>query len=68
MRREQYMPMLSDRENRDIWRDEGGKDVRQRATEKAHSILNAVPVSLIDLEVRRHIIEEIPGIRAFLME
>jgi trimethylamine--corrinoid protein Co-methyltransferase len=68
MRREQYMPMLSDRENRDIWRDEGGKDARQRATEKARSILNAEPVSLIDPEVRRCIIEEIPGIRAFLME
>jgi trimethylamine--corrinoid protein Co-methyltransferase len=68
MRREQYMPTLSDRENRDIWRAASGKDARQRATEKARSILNVEPVSLIDPEVRRCIIEEIPGIRSFLME
>ena len=62
------MPTLSDRENRDVWRGTGGKDARQRATEKARRILNVEPVSLIDPEVRRRIIEEIPGIRSFLME
>jgi trimethylamine--corrinoid protein Co-methyltransferase len=68
MRQEQYMPTLSDRENRDVWHDAGGKDTCQRATEKALSILNAEPVSLIDPEVRRQIVKEIPGIQAFLME
>jgi trimethylamine--corrinoid protein Co-methyltransferase len=68
MRTEQYMPTLSDRENRDIWEAAGGKDARRRATEIARSVLNAEPVSLIDTDVRRRIVREIPGIRAFLME
>jgi trimethylamine--corrinoid protein Co-methyltransferase len=68
MRTEQYMPTLSDRENRDVWEATGGKDARRRATERARSVLNAEPVSLIDADVRRRIVREIPGIRAFLME
>lgn len=68
MRNEQFMPTLSDRENRDVWQAAGGKDARARATEKARSVLDAEPVSCIDAEVRRQIIKEIPGIRAFLME
>lgn len=68
MRNEQFMPTLSDRESRDTWQASGGKDAHQRATEIAHNILNAEPVSLIDEGVRRRIIKKIPGIRAFLME
>ncbi len=68
MRTEQFMPMLSDRENRDIWLAAGGKDARQRASEKARSILDAEPVSHIAPDVRRRIVEEIPGIRSFLMD
>jgi trimethylamine--corrinoid protein Co-methyltransferase len=67
MRSEQFMPTLSDRENRDIWQAAGGKDARQRATEKARAVLDAAPVSLIDEDVRRRIIGEIPGLREFLM-
>lgn len=68
MRGEQFMPKLSDRENRDVWKAAGGKDARQRATEIARSVLNAEPVSHIEADVRRRIIKEIPGIRSFLME
>jgi trimethylamine--corrinoid protein Co-methyltransferase len=68
MRGEQFMPKLSDRENRDVWTAAGSKDARQRATEIARSVLNAEPVSHIEEDVRRRIIEEVPGIRAFLME
>lgn len=68
MRGEQFMPKLSDRENRDVWKAAGGKDARQRATEIARSVLNAEPVSHIEADVRRRIIEEIPGLRSFLME
>lgn len=68
MRKEQFNPTLSDRENRHVWEAAGGKDAHQRATEKARSILNAEPVSMIDQDVRRRIIEQIPGIRSFLME
>lgn len=68
MRSEQYMPALSDRENRDIWQGMGAKDTRQRATEIARAVLNAEPVSHIDEPVRQRIIKEIPGIHVFLME
>jgi trimethylamine--corrinoid protein Co-methyltransferase len=67
MRTEQFMPTLSDRENRDVWQAAGAKDARQRATEKARAVLDAAPVSLIDAEVRRRIVAEIPGLRDFLM-
>jgi trimethylamine--corrinoid protein Co-methyltransferase len=68
MRDEQFTPTLSDRENRDIWQAAGAKDTRWRATEKARQVLNAEPMSFIEPDVRRRIINEIPGIRAFLME
>lgn len=67
MRSEQYMPTLSDRENRDTWLAAGGKDTGTRATEKSLSILNAEPKSMIDQDIRKRIITEIPGICEFLM-
>lgn len=68
MRSEQYMPTLSDRENRDIWYASGAKDTRRRATEKVLRILDAAPDSCIDADVRRRIIEKIPGIRPMVMK
>jgi trimethylamine--corrinoid protein Co-methyltransferase len=67
MRSEQFMPTLSDRENRDVWQAAGARDARQRATEKARAVLDAAPVSTISEEVRRRIVAEIPGLRDFLM-
>jgi trimethylamine--corrinoid protein Co-methyltransferase len=67
MRMEQYMPTLSDRENRDVWLAAGAKDARQRATEKVREVLNAEPACMIAEDVRRRIISEIPGLREFLM-
>jgi trimethylamine--corrinoid protein Co-methyltransferase len=68
MRNEQFMPCISDRENREVWQISGGKDARQRATETARRILANEPVSHINDDVRRRIINEIPGIYNFLME
>ncbi|MCF8080320.1 MAG: trimethylamine methyltransferase family protein [Desulfobacterales bacterium] len=68
MRTEQFMPKLSDRDGREAWQAAGAKDTRQRAAEKARSILDAEPVSMISPEVRKKILAEIPGIRSFLME
>jgi trimethylamine---corrinoid protein Co-methyltransferase len=68
MRTEQFMPKISDRENREVWQSSGGKDARQRATEIARCILDSEPVSYINDDVRRRIINEIPGIYNFLME
>jgi trimethylamine---corrinoid protein Co-methyltransferase len=67
MRTEQFMPTLSDRENRDVWQAAGARDARQRATEKARAVLDAAPVSLIPEDVRRRIVAGIPGLREFLM-
>ncbi len=68
MRNEQFMPRLSDRENRDVWTAAGSKDAHQRATEFSRSVLNAELVSQIEADVRQQIIKEIPGIQSFLME
>jgi trimethylamine--corrinoid protein Co-methyltransferase len=67
MRSEQFMPTLSDRENRDVWQAAGARDARQRATERARAVLDAAPVSMIEEDVRRRIIAEIPGLREYLM-
>ncbi len=67
MRAEQYTPTLSDRENRDVWQAAGGKDARARATEKVLSILDDAPQSILDEDVRKRIIADIPGLREFLM-
>jgi len=68
MRTELYKPRLSDRENRDRWRDEGEKDIRQRAAGKAQEILTKPPLSVIPEDIRARIKQEIPGIRSFIME
>ncbi len=68
MRTEQFTPKLSDRDGREAWQATGAKDTRQRAAEKARSILEAEPVSMISPEVRKKILAEIPGIRPFLLE
>jgi len=68
MRTEQYIPQLSDRENRDKWEAAGGRDARQRAAEKAQEILGAPAQSILHQEVRERIKREIPGLRPELME
>jgi trimethylamine--corrinoid protein Co-methyltransferase len=67
MRSELYQPLLSDRENRGKWRDQGAKDVRQRAAEKVQEFLTKPPQSIIPEEVRTRIQQEISGIRSFIM-
>lgn len=68
MRTELYKPRLSDRETRDRWRDEGEKDIRQRAAGKAQEILTKPLLSVIPEDIRARIKQEIPGIRSFIME
>jgi trimethylamine--corrinoid protein Co-methyltransferase len=68
MRSETYKPLLSDRENRERWRDEGARDIRQRAAGKAQEILGRPTQSVIPEDVRDRIKQEIPGVRSFIME
>jgi len=68
MRAEQFLPRLSDRENRDKWEAAGSKDAWERATEMSRSVLDAPPRSVLSPEVRKEIVGEIPGLKSFLME
>ena len=68
MRSELYKPLLSDRENRDRWKDDGGKDIRQRAAEKVREILTKPPQSIVPEDVRERIKQEIPGVQSFIFE
>lgn len=68
MRSEQYLPQLSDRENRDQWLEAGGKDARLRATEKARQVLEQPAQSILPEDIRQRLKKEIPGLRDFLMK
>lgn len=68
MRKEQFVPTLSDRENRDKWEEAGSKDARQRAIEKANEILERPLESYIPSDIREKLKTDIPGLRSFLME
>ncbi len=67
MRSEQYIPQLSDRENRVKWQEAGAKDTETRATEKAKEILNNPPQSVLKKETRDLIKREIPGLYPSVM-
>lgn len=62
MRTEQYITQLSDKEDRHKWEDEGAKDIRTRAAEKAREVLNSQPRSFIPEEIKKLLRKEIPGI------
>ena len=68
MRSEQYLPELSDRENRKKWDAEGAKDTAARATEKVVEILNNPAEPAIPSDIREQIRREIPGLRPFVMD
>lgn len=68
MRTEQFRPKLSDRDNRDRWKNNGGQDTNARATEKVSEILDGPLQSVLSEEIRRRLKSEIPGLRSFLME
>jgi trimethylamine:corrinoid methyltransferase-like protein len=59
---------LSDRDNRSVWQAAGAQDARARATAIARRILDAPLNACLPENVRKRIVEEIPGIRPFLME
>ncbi|MBE9572222.1 MAG: trimethylamine methyltransferase family protein [Proteobacteria bacterium] len=68
MRSSQYIPQLSDREDRSKWQDAGSKDTRARATDKVREILGRPPQSFLPEEKRERIKREIPGLRTFVMD
>ncbi|MBC2717690.1 MAG: trimethylamine methyltransferase [Desulfobacteraceae bacterium] len=68
MRSEQYIPQLSNRDERSIWKTGGAKDTHARATEKATQILSEQLKSYIPEDIRKRIHDNIPGIQPFIME
>jgi trimethylamine:corrinoid methyltransferase-like protein len=64
MRSEQYQPQLSDRENRDRWRMNSGRDARARAADKAREVLDGPTRPVLSQEIREKIKSEIPGLRS----
>ncbi len=68
MRTEQYLPQLSDRDDRETWEARGAKDTRARATERVLEILDRPAEAAVPEEIRKQLVEEIPGLRPFVME
>jgi len=67
MRSEQYIPQLSDRENRDQWEMSNGKDARARAAEKAREVLDGPAESVLSQGIREKIKNDIPGLRDLIL-
>jgi trimethylamine--corrinoid protein Co-methyltransferase len=68
MRSEQYVPQLSDREQRAQWQAAGANDAKARACETVKKILNGPKQSAIASEARKRIGRQIPGLRSFVMD
>ena len=67
MRSEQYIPQLSDRENRDQWKMNRGKNAHARAADKAWEVLNGPAESVLSQEIREKIKKDIPGLRDLIL-
>ena len=67
MRSEQYLPKLSDRNDRVTWEAAGAKDSRMRAAERVREIFSEPARSVIPEEARKRIRERIPGLRHSIM-
>lgn len=68
MRKEQYQPQLSNRDNREIWQKNGSRDTLGRATEKVHALLDPPAEPLLPETIRNRIIKDIPGICPEIMD
>ncbi len=68
MRSEQYVPCLSDREERSKWQAAGAINTTDRATKTVNEILNGTRQSAVPSDIRKRIKTEIPGLRSFIME
>lgn len=68
MRTEQFHPKLSNRDTREQWMTAGAQDAWQRATGVAREILESEKKNVLPKETRSWIMDNIPGIRSFIME
>jgi trimethylamine--corrinoid protein Co-methyltransferase len=63
MRSQQFVPELSDREDRISWEAAGSKALKDRAAQKVQKLLGALPRSFIPDETFRQMLTSIPGLR-----
>jgi len=68
MRSEQFVPRLSNRDDRDKWSAEGAAAAHTRATSQVKQILSAPLKSYLPEKTRSLLLEEIPGIQPFIMQ
>jgi trimethylamine--corrinoid protein Co-methyltransferase len=68
MRSEQYVPCLSDREERSKWQAAGAINATDRATKIVNEILNSPIQPAVMSDLRKRIKTEIPGLRSFVMD
>jgi len=68
MRAEQYVPRLSNRDDRDKWLAEGAADALARASIKAKQILSEPLKSYIPEKTRELLLKEIKGIQPGIMQ
>jgi len=62
MKKEHFSPILSDRETRTRWENEGSKDALTRATERVESILGEETVHVIEDGLRKEILNAFPDV------
>lgn len=68
MRKEQFMPRISDRETRGAWEEQGQSDARARATQRAKQILGRPAEPVLDAELRAELLADIDGLRPEVMD
>lgn len=68
MRKEQFQPLLSDRENRASWEKGGSLDARARAARRAQEILGRQPQPVLEAGLRAALLKQIPGLKAESMD
>jgi trimethylamine--corrinoid protein Co-methyltransferase len=68
MHSEQYQPQLSDREDRDKWKDMGAKDASARATDTVKEILNGPAQPVLPSEIRERIKKEVQTLWPVVMD
>ena len=62
MRKEQYIPQLSDRDNRDAWTANNALDAATRAAKLAVEILEQPRSGFMPEDIRNRFLKEIPGL------
>lgn len=68
MRAEQYQPCFSDRENRDIWTENGSKDAAARAAEYVGKIFGSPRKQVLSAEIRKSILDTVQGVCPEIMQ